>query len=103
MKGQSRVAELPLSQRPPRVLNADLARRLTQVNDAARVLRDLGCRVVGQDLRLGQRQRPLLKIDAPTPPLRETCTSTLNRREKDGRSVTIAYWRGIEIGWEHAA
>lgn len=50
------------SDAPLRVLNADLAARLSAATAAQRALTALGYRVIHQDLRLGSTARPLLTV-----------------------------------------
>ncbi|MDI3259679.1 MAG: hypothetical protein QJR02_08285 [Sinobacteraceae bacterium] len=95
----SAVVELPLSQRPPRVLTSDLSARLRAVNDTRRALAAYGCRVVRQDIRQGTRRRPLLIVDQAPPSLRCAVTSLLAERSGD-RIVFRAHFGAVELGWE---
>ncbi|MDI3260059.1 MAG: hypothetical protein QJR02_10225 [Sinobacteraceae bacterium] len=95
----AQVVELPISQRPPRVLTSDLSARLRAVNDARRALAAYGCRVVRQDIRQGTRRKPLLIVDQATPSLRCAVTGLLAERSGE-RIVFRAHFAGVELGWE---
>jgi hypothetical protein len=59
---RANVIELPLSQRPLRVLTSDLSDRLAAINTARANLAAIGCTVAAQDVRQGTKKRPQLRL-----------------------------------------
>ncbi len=92
------VVELPLSQRPMRVLTPDLSSRIHQVNAARALLAELGCSVREQRLHQGTKARPLLILDQVAPEL-QCRVKGLLRSLDQGRVEYRAHFGQVELAW----
>lgn len=99
------VSTSPMEVSMTKVLNESFIGRLAAMNSAARSLREMGYRVVRQELNPARGNRPTVHIDRGTTqsigPLLD-CSKGRQWLNEGGKKRGYTEFKGVTVSWEEA-